>query len=66
MQAAGVLRDGAAPRDRKGQKQRVQAGIIEPLPDVLPGRQDDTRLIWRDRRETLGYGLALLLAHPGP
>lgn len=64
MQPAGVLRDGPAPRDRKGQKQRVQTGIVKSFPDVLPRSQKNPCLIARNGCEALRHGLPLLLAHP--
>ena len=66
VQAAGVLRDRASPRDRQRQEQRVEAGIIEPFADVLAGRQDDPRLVAGNGREPVSDGLSLLLAEPGP
>ena len=64
VQPARVLRDGAAPRHGKRQKQRVQARIVEPLSDVPAGGKDDAGLIARNGGKLLGNCLLPLLAQP--
>ena len=64
VQPARVLRDGAAPRHGKRQKQRVQARIVEALADVPTGGKDDTGLIARDGGKLLGNGPLPFLARP--
>ena len=64
VQPARVLRDGAAPRHGKRQKQRVQARIVEPLSDVPAGGKDDAGLIARNGGKLLGNCPLPLLAQP--
>ena len=64
VQPARVLRDGAAPRHGKRQKQRVEARIVEALSDVPAGGKDDAGLVVRDGGKLLGNCPLLLLAQP--
>ena len=66
MQPAGILGDRASPRDRERQEQRIEARIIESFPDVLAGCQDHPALFARNRCETFGGRLSLLLPHSRP
>jgi hypothetical protein len=66
VQAAGVLGDRAAPRDRQRQEQRVQTRVVESLADVLACRQDDSGLVARNGSEPVAERLPLLLAHARP
>lgn len=62
MQPAGVLRNGAAPRDGQRQEQRVQARVVKTLADVLARGQDDPGLIPRNRGQAIAERLSVLLA----
>ena len=63
MQAAGVLRDGAAPRDGQRQEERIQSRVVKSLAHVLARCQDDSDLVPRNGRQPLAERLSLLLAH---
>ena len=63
MQSADVLRNGAPPRHRQRQEQRVQPRVVEPFTDVLASREDDAALTRRNGRHSFAHDLPLLLAH---
>jgi len=63
MQAANVLLQRAAPRNRHGQKKRVEARIVEALADVATSGQQNSCLgIW-DCRQLFGDAAPLFYAH---
>src|ERR1017187_1763217 len=63
MQATHELLQGAAPRNRHRQEQRVEPRIVKTLAYVASGGQDYAwNSVW-NRGEFLGCRLALLLAH---
>ena len=43
--AAGVLNNRSPPRDRHGEQQGVEAGVVEPLSEVSTGCEDEPGLI---------------------
>src|SRR5581483_3406070 len=51
VQPASILLDRPAPRHWQRQEQRVQASIIESLPDIAASRNQYSRLVIRDRRK---------------
>jgi hypothetical protein len=61
VQAAGVLLEGALPRDRHRQDQSVERRVVESLANQLAGGQQDARRVWRQRFQCRQHGRALLL-----
>lgn len=51
VQSPGVLHDGALPRDRHREHERVQAWVIEALADESPRREDEPRFVGRQLGE---------------
>ena len=54
MEAADILLERPTPRNRCGQEQRVEAGIVESFPDITPGRQQNPLFAFRNRLQLLG------------
>jgi hypothetical protein len=57
------LNDGALPRDRHRQQQRVEAGIVKALPDVATRREHRTLTVIVAARQSLVCGAILRRAH---
>jgi hypothetical protein len=54
VQPAGILGKRTFPRDRHGKEKRIEAGIIETLAEIAPGRDNDAFLGLGNRGETRG------------
>ncbi len=66
VQPAGILGKRAFPRDRHGKEKGIETGIIEPLAEIAPGRDNDTFLGLGNRGEMRGDVAALLPTYPAP
>ena len=51
MQSTDILRNCAAPGNRKGQKQSVEAWLVKTLADVATGSEEDTPFGFRQLSE---------------
>lgn len=63
VQAPCVLDQRTLPRYRHGKKQRIEPGVIEPLTNVAPRREDQTLLPVRDFRDLSSKLLSLARCH---
>ena len=63
MQPAGVLDEGALPRDRQRQKERVQAGVVEALANVPTRGQDEALFVGREFGKLRRRGLPSTRGH---
>lgn len=64
MQPSRVLAQRSLPRDRHGQDQRVQRGMVEAFADESPGREQDPRCVGWQRIKFGNQILTLPLRHP--
>ena len=53
----------ALPRDRQREEERVEPRVVEALADVAPGREQESFLVVRDRRELAASRAPRLGAH---
>lgn len=63
MKASGILLERATKADRHRQEQGVEASIVEALPDIASGREDDTRFVSRNVDHRLVDRPTLLSPH---
>jgi hypothetical protein len=64
MQPTAVLNQRPFPRDRQGEKECVESGVIEAFADVAARRHYEPLRRIRNRRELVGRALPLLYGHP--
>src|SRR5512145_1664644 len=64
MEPAAVLNQRPFPRDRQGEEECVESGIIEAFTDVAARRHYEPLRRIRNRRELIGRTLPLLYRHP--